>query len=74
MRRAVAIAVVQFDAMGRGAAEERGIEQIGAPARPGTGIFPAGRTALMTFSAWVAMVPPAPAIITPTVSSRCRRA
>ena len=35
---------------------------------------PAGRTAASTASARVATSPPAPAIITPMVSSRCRRA
>ena len=43
-------------------------------ARPGTGMPPAGRTAASTASARVATSPPAPAIMTPTVSSRWRRA
>ena len=42
--------------------------------RPVTGTVPAGRTSFSTFSACVAMLPPAPAIITPTVSSRWRLA
>src|SRR5207247_1847349 len=41
-------------------------------ARPGTGMRPAGRTAASTASARLATSPPAPAIITPTVSSRWR--
>ena len=40
----------------------------------GTGMRPAGRAAASTASARLATSPPAPAIITPTVSSRWRRA
>ena len=36
-------------------------------------VRPAGRTAASTASARLATSPPAPAIMTPTVSSRCRR-
>ena len=58
MRRAVAVAVVELDAVRRGAAEERGVEQVGAPrAARHRDFAAAGRTALMTFSAWVAMLP-----------------
>ena len=42
--------------------------------RPGTGMRPAGRTAASTASVRLATSPPAPAIMTPIVSSRCRRA
>ena len=36
MRRTLPVAVVELDAMRRGAAEERGIEQIGATGAPGS--------------------------------------
>ena len=42
MRRAVAVAVVELDAVRRGAAEERGVEQVGAPRAAGHRDF-AGR-------------------------------
>ena len=74
MRRAGAVAVVELDAVRRRAAEEGGVEQVGASARPGTGMRPGPRTAASTVSARVATSPPAPAIMTPTVSSRWRRA
>ena len=41
---------------------------------PGCVVVPAGRVAISTASACVAILPCAPEIITPTVSSRCRRA
>ena len=75
MRRAVAVAVVELDAVRGGAAEEGGVEQVGAPRAAGHRDL-AGRPHRLRspLSAWVAIVPGAPAIITPTVSSRCRRA
>ena len=76
MRGADAVAVVELDAVRRGAAEERGIEQVVARlARPGTGMVPPPNAQpLSIVSALVATSPGAPAIITPTVSSRWRRA
>ena len=43
MRGAVPVAVVELDAVGGGAAEESGVEQVGAPCAAGHGNAAAGR-------------------------------
>ena len=75
MRRADAVAVVELDAVRGGAAEERGVEQVVAlGAARHRNFAAAARTFASMVSALVATSPGAPAIITPMVSSRWRRA
>jgi hypothetical protein len=68
VHRALAETIVELDPVGGGAAQERRIEKVGA-ARASRHRHAAGRTNSEIASGRLATSPPAPAIITPTVSS-----